>query len=162
MVCLLFCCSVILLNLIVWYLARKEYLAFFDIFTSQVVTALIKLSGLQAVRDGNTIYLANSVWLVTSECNATFIMVIFSSFIFSYPSQIKAKVLALLTGIPLIFGANVLRLFIMAWLDKLKPEYSEYFHNYVWQVVFIVMVVYMWIIWLDTTENHETKSAVPR
>ncbi len=146
---LLFCVSVILLDLGVWYLGRKEYLAFLDIFTSQVITWLIHLSGLPATMDSNTIYLANSVWLVTTECTAIFIMLIFTSFILIYPSTLKAKSIALLAGIPFIFGANILRLFIMAWIDKLSPRYTEYFHQYIWQVFFIIMVVFMWLFWIE-------------
>jgi archaeosortase B (VPXXXP-CTERM-specific) len=145
----LFCSVVISLDLMVWYLGRKEYLAFLDIFTSYVITGLIHLSGLQATMESNTIYLTNSVWLVTTECTAIFIMLIFTSFILVYPSSLKAKALAIIAGIPLILTANILRLFIMAWIDKLKPEYSEYFHNYAWQVLFIIMVVFMWLIWIE-------------
>jgi len=159
-VALSFCAIVIILDLIVWYLGRKEYLAFLDIFTSYVITGLIHLSGLQATMDSNTIYLTNSVWLVTTECTAIFIMLIYASFIFVYPSSIKAKGIALMTGVPFIFGANILRLFVMAWIDKLKPQYTEYFHNYAWQVAFIVMVVFMWLTWIDKVVNREAGSSV--
>jgi len=145
----LFCSTVILLDLFVWYLGKKENLAFFDIFTSIVITNLIRLSGLQAIRDSNTIYLAHSSWIVTTECTAIFIMLIFTSFILVYPSSLKAKGFALITGIPFIFAANIMRLLMMAWIDKLRPQYTEYFHQYLWQVVFIVMVIFMWLFWID-------------
>lgn len=156
----LFCSTVILLDLLVWYLGRKEYLAFLDIFLSYVMAGLIQLSGLHVIRDSNTIYLTNSTWLVATECTAVFIMVIFSSFILVYPASMKQKGVALLAGIPFIFGVNILRLFIMAWIDYLKPQYTEYFHQYIWQVVFIVMVVLMWMVWIDKVVNRETKISV--
>ncbi len=158
---LLFCSVVVLLDLLVWYLGRKEYLAFLDIITSWVVANLIQFSGLQVIRDSNTIYLAHSEWVVTTECTAIFIMLIFTSFILVYPSSVKAKGLALLTGIPFIFGANILRLFMMAWIDKLRPQYTEYFHQYIWQVVFIVMVIFMWLLWIDKVVNRETRVSLP-
>lgn len=157
----LFCSIVVLLDLIVWYLGRKEYLAFLDIFTSQIITALIQLSGLSATMESNTIFLTNSVWLVATECTAIFIMLIYASFIFVYPASIRSKGIALLAGIPFIFGANILRLFCMAWIDYLKPQYSEYFHQYIWQVVFIVMVIFMWLIWIEKVVTRETKISVP-
>lgn len=156
-----FCSLVILLDVIVWYLGRNEYLAFIDIFLSYVMEVLIHASGLYAIRDSNTIYLTNSTWLVTTECTAIFIMLIYASFITVYPASNKAKGSALLTGIPFIFGANVLRLYAMAWIDYLNPQYSEFFHNYMWQVVFILMVVFMWIVWIDKVVNHESKLSVP-
>lgn len=153
----LFCTLVILLDLLVWYLGRKEHLAFLDIFLSYVMAGLIQLSGLHVIRDSNTIYLTNSSWLVTTECTAIFIMVIFSSFILAYPASMKQKGMALLAGIPFIFVVNVFRLYCMAWIDYLKPQYSELFHNYMWQVVFIVMVVFMWLLWIDKVVNREAK-----
>jgi len=158
---LLFCCVAVGLDFVVWYLSRHEYLAFLDIFTSIVLTNLLHLSGLQAIRDSNTIYLANSEWVVATECTGIFITTIFSSFILVYPSSVKAKCIALLTGIPFIFGANILRLFMMAWIDYLQPQYTKYFHDYVWQVLFIVMVVFMWLVFVDKVVTGESKVSVP-
>lgn len=152
-----FCSLVISLDLMVWYLGRKEYLAFLDIFLSYIMAGLIQFSGLHVLRDSNTIYLTNSSWIVTTECTAIFIMLIFSSFVFVYPASMKQKGIALMAGIPFIFGANVLRLYCMAWIDYLKPQYSEVFHNYMWQVVFIMMVVWMWMVWIDKVVNRENK-----
>ena len=78
-------------DLLVWYLGRNEYLAFLDIFTSWVVTGLIHMTGLHAVQDSNTIYLTNTAWIVTTECTAVFIMLIYSSFVFVYPASNKTK-----------------------------------------------------------------------
>lgn len=150
----------VFLDLLVWSFGRQEYLAFFDIFLSYVMTGLIQASGLHVIQQSNTIYLTNSTWLVTTECTAIFIMVIFSSFILAYPASTKQKGIALLAGIPFIFAANVFRLYCMAWIDYLKPQYSEFFHNYMWQMVFIVMVVFMWLVWIDKVVNREAKISV--
>ncbi len=91
---------VVLLDLLVWYLGKKEYLDFLDIFLSDVMAGLIKLSGLHVIQDSNTIYLTNSSWLVTTECTAIFIMLIYSSFVLVYPAKLKSKGLALLAGYP--------------------------------------------------------------
>ena len=146
---LLFCSLVVILDLLVWYLGRREYLAFVDIFTSYVIAGLIQLSDLPVLRDSNTIYLTNAVWIVTTECTALFIMLIFSSFVMVFPSSIKAKLVGIAAGIPVIFSANILRLYMMAWIDYLRPQFSEYFHNYVWQVFFILMIIFMWLFWID-------------
>jgi exosortase/archaeosortase family protein len=154
----LFCAIVILCHVLIWYFNAD--LAIWDIFTSYVTTALVRLSGLYAVRHRFTIYLSHSTWEVTTECTALFIMVIFSAFIFVYPSSVKKKSIALLAGIPFIFGANIMRLYIMAWIDDLAPQYSKVFHDYMWQVVFIVMVVWLWMVWIDKVVNRETKISV--
>jgi archaeosortase B (VPXXXP-CTERM-specific) len=151
---------VILADCVVWYLGRKEHLAFLDIYTSAILTYLMQLSGLPVRMVSNTLYLTNSTWIVTTECTAIYIVLIFTSFILIYPASRKLKGLALLTGIPVIFAANLSRLFVMAWIDRIKPQYTEYFHNYVWQIVFIVMVVLMWLQWIEKMVRREAKTPV--
>jgi exosortase/archaeosortase family protein len=155
----LFCAIVIVCHILIWYFNAD--LAIWDIFTSYVTTALVRVSGLYAVRHRFTIYLSHSTWEVATECTALFIMVIFSAFIFVYPSSVKEKGIALVAGIPFIFGANIIRLYIMAWIDYLKPQYTSFFHDYVWQVFFIVMVIFMWMVWIDKVVNCETKTSIP-
>lgn len=156
---LLFCLVVNLFYALYWYF--RDGFAFLALFTSYVVTTLIQLSGLQAIRDRFTIYLAHSTWEVTTECTALLIVMIFTAFVFVYPSTFKEKGIALLAGIPFIFGSNIMRLYIMAWIDYLKPQYSELFHDYIWQGLFIMMVVYMWLVWIDKVVNRETKIPIP-
>ena len=39
--------------------------------------------------------------------------------------------------------------------DYLRPQYSELFHDYMWQVAFIVMVIFMWLVWIDKVVTRE-------
>ena len=157
---LLFCFSVVLLNLVSLYAAKKGYLYFFELFTAHVTTGLIHVFGIEATRDDTIIHLANDVWKVNTECTAITIMIIFASFIAVYQASLKAKGIGLLAGLPFIFIANITRLLVMAFIDKLAPEYSHYFHDYLWQVAFIIMVVVMWVVWTEKVVMRERKTAV--
>ena len=159
-VSLLFCFLVTILIFLSLIIANNGYLSFFEIFNAKAANILIQLSGVEARAEGNIIYLGNAVWKIDTECTALTIMIIFTSFVLVYPAALKPKGMAILTGIPFIFGANMVRLLVMAWIDKLKPEYSDYFHDYLWQVVFIIMIVFMWIIWIEMVVNRERKAAV--
>ena len=157
---LLFCFFVVLLNLASVYAAEKGLLNFFELFTAQATTGLIHLFGIAAARDNTVIRLANDVWVVNTECTAIMIMIIFASFIAVYQSSFKAKSIGLLVGLPVIFIANITRLLIMAFIDKLAPSYSHYFHDYLWQVAFILMVVVMWVVWTEKVVHGERKDPV--
>lgn len=157
---LLFCFLVTVLIFISLIIANNGYLSFFEIFNTNVANILIHLSGVEARAEGNIIYVTNAVWKIDTECTALTIMIIFTSFVMVYPAVLKAKGMAVLTGIPFIFGANMIRLLIMAWIDKLKPAYSNYFHDYLWQVAFIIMVVLMWIVWIEKVVNRERKATI--
>ncbi len=158
----LFFCLVVSLNVVSYLMSEHGYLHPLVMLTTNAATLLIHLSGLQARTEGDMIYLANVVLIMNVECTAIMVMLIFTSFILAYPASPKARIIGLLTGIPIIFCANQVRVLMMAWIDKLKPAYSDYFHDYMWQVVFIIMVVFMWIVWIDKVVNRETKTAVSR
>ncbi len=158
----LFFFLVVTLNVVSFLMSEHGYLHSLVMLTTNAATLLIHLSGLQARTVGNMIYLANVVLIMNVECTAIMIMLIFTSFILVYPASIKAKTIGLLTGVPFIFLANQARVLMMAWIDKLKPAYSDYSHDYMWQVVFIIMVIFMWIVWIDKVVTCEAKTAVSR
>jgi archaeosortase B (VPXXXP-CTERM-specific) len=157
---LLFCFVVVVLNLLSLYAAKRGYLSLFEILTAQVTTEFIHVFGIEAIRDNTIIRLTNAVWKVNTECTAITIMIIFASFVIVYQTSLKAKSIGLLAGLPFIFAANITRLLIMAFIDKSAPAYSRYFHDYLWQVAFIIMVVFMWIVWTEKVVKRETKTAV--
>jgi exosortase/archaeosortase family protein len=156
----LFFFLVVFLNLVSLFMYVHGYLHPLVMLITKATTLLIHMSGLEARTAGNIIYLTNSVWQVSMECTAIMPMLVFTSFLIAYPASLVARIIGFFTGIPLIFLANEARLLMMAVLDKLKPAYSTYFHDYMWQVAFIVMVVFMWIVWIDKVVNRETKAAV--
>ena len=157
---LLFCVSVLLLNLASLYAAEKGYLYFFELFTAQATTGLINLFGIEALQDNTIIHLTNDVWKVNTECTAITIMIIFASFVMVYQASVKAKSIGLLAGLSFIFAANVTRLLVMAFIDKFAPAYSQYFHDYLWQVAFIIMVVVLWLVWIEKVVRRERKTAI--
>jgi exosortase/archaeosortase family protein len=159
-VTVLFSLLVVSSNVLVWFLGRGGYLSFFEIFNAKVAGGLIFLSGLKAEVAGNTLWLKNETWLINTECTAIFVMAIFASFILVYPSHLKEKTMALLLGIPAIFLANMLRLLAMAWLSQIRPAYSPYFHDYLWQVVFILLVIVLWLVWIEVMVSRERKNSI--
>jgi archaeosortase B (VPXXXP-CTERM-specific) len=157
---LLFCFLVVLLNVFSLFAAQKGYLSFFEILTAQATTGAIHLFGMAATQDNTIIRLTNDVWQVKTECTAITIMIIFASFVIVYQTSLKAKSIGLLAGIPFIFAANIARLLVMAFIDKFTPASSAYFHEYLWQAAFILMVVFMWFVWAEMVVKRERKTAV--
>jgi archaeosortase B (VPXXXP-CTERM-specific) len=157
---LLFCLTVVILNLLSYFSYQKGYLSFFEILTAQATTGAIHLFGMAATREKTIIRITNAVWQVNTECTAITIMIIYSSFVAVYKTSLKSKGIGLLVGLPLIFAANITRLLLMAFIDKYKPAYSTYFHDYLWQVAFIIMVVFMWIVWIEKVAKRETKTPI--
>ena len=151
---LLFCLLAILGNVLAYFLTKGGYTVYFETLTTKASAYFIQLTGLKAVVNKNIIHLSNSVWLVDTECTAINLIVIFVSFILVYPASFRAKAIGLLAGLPFIFVANISRLLAMAWVDQINPAYSVYFHDYIWQVVFLILVAFKWLLWIDKVVNR--------
>ncbi len=158
---LLFCFTVLFLNLLSYVSYQQGYHSFLQMLTAQAATGVINLFGIAATRENTFIHLTNAVWVVNSSCTAITVMIIFAAFIAVYKASFKAKGIGLLLGLPVIFTANIARLLLMAVIDKYKPAYSAYFHDYLWQVAFIIMIVFMWIVWTEMVMKHEVKADIP-
>jgi exosortase/archaeosortase family protein len=162
---LLFCLVAVLLNLLFYVanLVNQEESCFsIELFTARATAGAIHLFGIPAVRENTIIHLTNAVWIVNTECTAVMIMIIFTSFIAVYPASLKAKGIGLLLGLPFIFTANIMRLLLMAVIDRYRPGFSTFFHDYLWQVSFIIMVVFLWMLWMDKVVKREAKPVVSR
>ncbi len=159
---LLFCLTVIVLNLVSFVAYQQGYLSFFETLTARATTGAIHLFGMPAYRTETTIRLTNALWIVNMECTAITIMIIFASFIAVYRASLRAKAVGLLLGLPIIFAANITRLLLMAFIDRYTPRYSTLFHDYLWQVAFIIMVVFLWMVWTDKVVKREAETALSR
>lgn len=153
----LFLSLTILLNLVAWAIAIKGGLSFVERFTADAATYLINLSGIKALATGNRIAFDNHLWLVNLECSALFVIIAFSSLVLATPSGISLKIRGLIAGVSAIIVANLLRLLVLARLTVLESSYARYFHDYIWQVAFILMVVSLWLLWLGRVNRVEYK-----
>ena len=156
----LFSFLVIFLNLAAWEVGRHGYLSHFEQFTTNVAAWVICLFGIEASVSGTIILLPKETWLVNTECTALFVMIIFASFVLVYPARLREKVVALTVGVPLIFSVNILRFLVLAWLYQSWAPYATLFHDYIWQVFFIILVVLFWLIWVEKVVECERKAII--
>ena len=157
---LLFCAVTLLLNILGYFVAEKDYLLFFNSFNAQTAGSLIRLTGLSALVQENIIQLGSAVWIVDTECTAINLINIFLAFILVYPACVRSKIIGIAVGLPLIFSANMIRLLGMAWMAKIKPDFFNYFHDYVWQVAFLILIALLWLVWIDKVVNYAAQNPV--
>jgi exosortase H (IPTLxxWG-CTERM-specific) len=88
--------------------------------------------------------------IVAPECGAIEVMSIFIAAVLAFPTRFWRKLLGVLLGLPLLYGLNVARvacLFVIGALDT-DGKYLDFAHHYVWQTVYIVFVVMVWLAWV--------------
>ena len=86
---------------------------------------------------------------VNHECTGIFVFVLFGSFVLAYPTTWRARLTGLGVGLPLLFAINVIRLGTLARIVEVYPDAFFYFHEYVWQGFFMVIVLVGAIAWAE-------------
>ena len=154
----LFAVLVLIGNSPLWFF--PDTIVPFQKFMVKIVSGLVNASGLQVMQNGVYLSLNNGQWIMTPECTALSAMIVFVAFVIVYPSSIKSKSIAVLTGIPFLSLANTLRLFTLAWATELFAKYAHLAHDYVWQVAFLILIAVMWLVWIEMVVKHEIKTTV--
>lgn len=98
---------------------------------------------------GDEIIVDAVVLHVNHECTGIFVFLLFVSFVLAYPTTWKARAVGLGLGLPALFTINVLRLGTLARIVEIYPGSFFYFHEYVWQGIFLVVVLVGALAWAE-------------
>lgn len=110
---------------------------------------LARLSGGNIVARDDNIVVSTLTLNVNHECTGIFVFLLFASFVMAYPTSARGRALGVGLGVPLLFTINVLRLATLARIVEYYPSAFFYFHEYVWQGIFMVVVLVGAIAWAE-------------
>lgn len=128
--------------------------------TQSVSFFLMSLVHLPVAIEGSTIRLPNESLIITLECTAVYLVILFAALILAYPATWRSKRMGLLIGIPAIFVMNAIRLLVVGVVSYLFPSLFELVHDYVWQVLFVIMVFLLWLVWMEKVVALERKATL--
>ncbi len=87
------------------------------------------------------------------DCGAIPSLSIFMGAVLAFPTAWWRRIVGLVVGMPFLYGVNVARLASLAVLGAYDPtpegKWFEFVHHYVWQGVFIIFVVAVWMVWIE-------------
>jgi exosortase/archaeosortase family protein len=98
---------------------------------------------------GNYISVGGTSLNINHECTGVFVLFVLMSFIFAYPAPLKTKALGMLVGVVGLSMVNVLRIATLVRIVEYYPQAFVYFHEYVWQGAFLMMVTLYAITWVE-------------
>ena len=137
----------------VFYLLYYHFMdrfAFLEDITASILGFLLRLFGMNLVVSGNTVSIVGCIPLrIIDECTAMFGSIVYLSCVLAYPADVKKKVIGIILGIPCLYAINMVRLVILAFVLVSSPGIFEFVHTYLWQTVFIVFVIVIWLVWVD-------------
>jgi len=136
----------------VFYLIFYNFMdrfAFLENITASLLGFLLRIFGMTAIADGNTVVLDGFALKVIDECTAIFGSIVYVSCVLAYPADIKKKIIGITFGIPCLYAINMVRLIVLAFVGLSNPGIFEFVHTYLWQTIFIAFVIIIWLIWVD-------------
>lgn len=108
-----------------------------------------RIAGGSAFARGEDVVVNTMVMNVNHECTGVFVLVLFASFVLAYPARWSARLVGFAVGIPLLLAVNVFRLATLARIVEVYPQAFFYFHEYVWQGIFMVFVLVGALAWAE-------------
>ena len=117
---------------------------------------LLKLVGYQISMDGANLYSGEFSVNVAQGCDALEPMAIYLFIVLLFPIKYKAKLPAVLIGLPLLFLLNQVRIISLFFMGIYAPALFDFTHIVVWQVLFIIVALLMiayWLYWANKKYN---------
>lgn len=129
-------------------------------WTARLVELLLASCGVPVHLEGTTLGLGGFHVQVVTECCGLYLALLYCAFLICWPSDLRAKLVGMLGGLPFLYAANLARIAAVAVLGSLRPAWFPYLHVYLAQVAMVLLVCLASLCWLSW--NAGTPSAAPR
>jgi len=114
------------------------------------VALVLRMSPFNVVLKGSLIEFHTFAVRIIPECSGVEAMAIFCGAVIAFPATVRKKLLGIGFGVPALYIVNVLRLACLAFIGAfMSGGVFKFVHVYVWQTVFIIFVLILWLIWIE-------------
>lgn len=90
---------------------------------------------------------------VVPDCGAIPSMSIFLAAVLAFPTRWWKRAAGAAGGLVLLYGINIIRLATLGYIGAIDrspgQKWFNFIHEYVWQGIFIVFVVAVWMLWIE-------------
>lgn len=91
------------------------------------------------------------------DCGAIPVMAIFVAAVLAFPASWVRRLAGVLIGLPVLYIVNALRLVTLAVIGAVCDRaIFDFAHHYVWQGIYIVFVVAVWMGWVEFIVRRKT------
>lgn len=131
------------------YYYTLDYFAFLKNDIANILSLTLSLIGIKATVHGEDVLLSGFSLRIVEECTALFASLIYVSCVLAYPANLKSKLIGIGFGIPVIQAVNIIRLVVLSITGLYYPGIFEFVHTYIWQSIFIIFVIGVWLVWIE-------------
>jgi len=138
-----------LASVLAWAVSLPDRLGFAQRALAGSATVLARLAGGAAKVNGDQIGVGALSMDINYECTGVYVILILFVFLFAYPASWRARLIGATIGVVALTIINVLRIAFLVRIAELAPDLFGYFHEYVWQGVFLVLVIAYAVAWVE-------------
>ena len=120
---------------------------------------ILNLFGLHTQSSGDMIYSSKFSISIKRGCDAVEAIALFSMALLAFPAEWKNKIIGLFVGIFLLFILNLVRIVSLFLTGIYYPKAFELMHVEVWQVLFILAAVGLWIFFIQKATKAKMHAA---
>jgi exosortase H (IPTLxxWG-CTERM-specific) len=124
-----------------------------------VSSFILNLFGMHTVAVKENITSSAFSVCIANGCDAVEAMALFSSALLSFPAKWKYKLVGFFVGIAVMMSLNIIRIVSLFFTGIYFPKAFELMHVEVWQVLFILIAIGLWIFWIKWTRKETPHAA---
>jgi len=115
---------------------------------ASATAALLRGLGIGAEARGTSIVLAHGILEIVAECTGIYVLILFAAGVVAFPADVRTRLRGLAFGLPCIVAVNFVRLVSLGLVVHLRPAWLPWFHEYLWQVLFVGLVATLFAVWV--------------
>lgn len=99
---------------------------------------------------------------IIPDCGALQSMIIYFAAVMAFPTLLWKRVAGVAAGLPVLYLINVLRLASLGVIGaRYGLETFNFFHEIVWQAIYLVFVVAVWLLWMELLVRPRRRAERP-
>jgi archaeosortase B (VPXXXP-CTERM-specific) len=136
-------------SVLAWIVALPQQLGVAQRTIAEAAGALARVAGSTNRVHGDQIHVTQLAIHINHECTGIYVLIILFTFLLAYPAAWRQRLLGATVGFAGLEAVNVLRLSFLIRIAELQPALFEYFHEYVWQGVLLILVIAYSMSWVE-------------
>ena len=122
---------------------------------AKIASFILNIFGQHTHADGFSIVSPKFAISIAMGCDAIEAMALFAVAVITFPGKIKHKLVGVFTGVFILYALNQVRIVSLYLVGIYFPKAFELMHVEVWQFLFIIFAIALWIIWIRWTRKTQ-------
>lgn len=154
-----FLASSLVLFALYWSVEALHAFRQVNVAHARATAGVLRAIGIGAEAHATSILLARGSLEIVAECTGVYVLILFTAGILAFPTAWRTRLHGLAMGLPCIVALNFIRLVSLGVILHFRPAWLAWFHEYLWQVLFVGLVAVLFGVWVARTGDDRARLA---